>query len=512
MRLYHLAMRHTPKLPKRSIDERSQASLQLFARWLLVVFIALRLFSIFAQWPAFAGGDSVSYRPLVPQPPELNYFKYWPETLNGGSFRSILPVGFFHLFPNDGARMVAQSIVSLICWAFLISRVATWASELNTFKVTKVMLPLIVTILGLTPLITSWNKIIYSESLAFSVTCVLFGMLMESLKPNQRLSVTNSIVYSMLIFLLVTARPNLIIFGLFFSLSLCLIAIKSNRKKATALIVIALLAISNVASLYYLNLQDKTWSKSISRELTTISYYASQDNVNATTFIQVLNADRSRPSCIAPLAAPLESGKEMLWGMNFGELGKGYCPDAVKWGSKSATKLLVTWMVKYPKEALVTYRYALIESTRFADYFGMITPLPAPLIEMIYPQTDGQIALWDKLDQGPSREPHRSFDPIFLYLSILITTPFILRERSNGIRKLPKIKSLFHSSSVAGLIFLGALGSLLIGIITIPGPQGEVYRMGVIPWAILRIMILMSLTYQAPNFFLILQNSKASAQ
>ena len=434
-------------------------------------------------WPAFIGGDSISYRSLNPQPEELSYFKYWPETLWGGSFRSIFPVLFFHILPNDNFRFVGQSVLFTVSYFLFLKQIYKYFNTILKFEYIKFSLILLLITIGLSPQVVSFEKLIYSESTTISLLLFLITLFIN-IKINSKLDTTKFILMSILIFLIVTAKPNLI-FIAFFSYIFILKEL-SKFKSIMKFTFISFILGNFFLTIFYLNLQNKTWSQTINRQMTTISYYLSQDNINAASFIKIFN-DSKKPECLFDIEVPFESGKQMFWGIELNQ--SQACPAGQEWISKNWLDLIFEWQWRYPSEALNTYRTAIISSSRFVQYFGATSPLPLTLNSLVFPTVDSTVAFWESYNtSGPSREPRSNFEPVYFYLALVIVSLAInVRSGFGFITKSTTVR-------ITILLLLEFL-SLFANIFLIVGPPGEVYRMSFIPWLMIRITSIVTLGF-----------------
>jgi hypothetical protein len=445
-----------------------------------------------SQFPAFIGGDSISYRPLGPHPSFLPPFGYWPDTLLGSSVRTILPVGFFRIFQTDNERMIAQGLVSIAAWCFLLYGIDRWSARFAAYSATRLLLVSVVFVFGLSPQITSWNKIIYSESLSISLTVVLLSICMLIYSRNGASSKREIGLMSFLTFLVLTTKSSAFPLFLIFLGSILFLQFRNKiRMRRFSLVAIA---VTLLLSFLYIQANNGYWYKySWGRELVTVSYYASEDNPGASSFISILNADPAKPSCVPSISKPLTANQQMLWSLPF--TFKKTCLQARVWAKDRWLILIAKWIASAPRDAVNTYGRGVISATRESPMFGEISPLPGPITELIFPQTDSSVWLPDTYNQGPDRQARLSFDPLALYLSGIVILLYTLRNRRKP--KPPRIQSSQETLNTRNIKFLlstlfGAGASVVLGVFIIPGPPREVYRIAVIPMSVMRLIAIVS--------------------
>lgn len=462
---------------------------QQLIKFILYVFVVLRILTLVFHWPAFVGGDSISYRSLNPQPEELSYFKYWPETLWGGSFRSIFPVLFFHILPTDNIRFLGQSILFTISYFLFLNYMYKYLNTFLKSDYIKFSIIILLTTIGLSPQVVSFEKLIYSESTTLSLLFLLI-VLFFKVKVDSKLNPKTFIFMNLLIFLIVTAKPNLILVA-FFSYLFILKELLEFRTIIRYFFV-SFIFVNLLLTTFYLNLQNKTWSQTINRQMTTISYYLSQDNINAASFIKVFN-DSNKPECLVDIEVPFESGKQMFWGIDLNR--SQTCPAGQLWITKNWLNLIFEWQWLYPLEAVNTYRTAVISSARFAQYFGTTSPVPMVLNSLVFPTVDSTVAFWESYNtSGPSREPRNNYEPVYFYLAIILVL-FVVNVK-------PGLSFISKSTTVKiALLFTLEFLSLFANIFLIVGPPGEVYRMSFIPWLMIRITSLVVLAFIIDAYF-----------
>ena len=459
--------------------------------WYLFLLCVGRVSVLFTQFPAYVGGDTISYRPISPPPTSIPENIYWPQTLWGDSTRGILPVGFFHLFSSDNARMIAQSAVSLASWSLLGFSFYVLCRAERTRNLHLIFILLILLIFALSPEVTSWNKILYSESLAIS--SMLLGISLLILYKYRRRKLLFFSLYLCCSFLTFTARPSYLLI----LLAVLPILVFRYFEEVSIFARIPLVAFLLIIMFTYQSNNNQYWSERLwSREMISISYYISQDNPHADSFIPLVNNDAKKPPCVPNVDSPLTANQQLVWSLpfNFQKL----CPEASDWASKRFYPILFEWWRSEPKDALNTYRLAFISSLRSLPLFDQVTPVPQSIHDLFLPSVDSQVMYPDIYNSGPDTQPRPFFDPLFLTVAIFLTV-----FRRQGAVKIKNLNSLVSSIH---FLLLGALAAWLFGIVAIPGPPREVYRLAVLPELLIRMFIPICLT------FYLLRNLKASGR
>lgn len=441
-----------------------------------------RLIVLSTQFPAYVGGDSISYRSVGVSPDSIPSLAYWPEVLWGKGTRGLLPVGFFNLFPSDNTRMIGQSIVSLLAWIFLGLVLNRIRSKKLIANVLYRGLLLFTLSFALTAEITSWNKIIYSESLSLSFFVVNFALLLQfSFLPQNRKMYF--VFWALTSFLIVTGRPNYFVF--FIILVLFLIAHNHENFWRTKFALFFMISTISLSFAYEKSNSDYWTEHNWSHELIAISYYASDDNPHANTFFPLVNDYPGKPDCVPNISSPLPSDQQLMWSLPFNF--QSTCIEARKWSKQAFLPLILDWWVKYPIEAMDTYRRAIVAASRQLPLFEQLVPLPSFINGLIYPVVNSQVILPDSYHTGSDRQPKITFDPIFMYI-FLILTLYYFRRRYFKNQKVSEHIAYFQKLLVAYIA--ASIAMLISGVLLTPGPQREVYRHAVLPMASLRFTII----------------------
>jgi hypothetical protein len=473
---------------KKSVGS-SKISFQIF----LGSLVFGRIVNLISLFPAYVGGDSISYRPIGVPPTSIPSLSYWPETLWGKGTRGLLPVGFFHFLPSDELRMIGQSLISILAWALLGWIVFQLrSSNLVSEKIYRFLL-LFICLFSLCGEVTSWNKIIYSESLAISFFVISIALLLRILYFAQLRKII-MVLWVFANFLLVTARPNFI---LVFVTVIIFLFYKNYLGAFRSTFFTTLAIFSLITSYSYEKSNSDLWTThNWSHELVAISYYASADNPHADSFVPLVNESPGKPICVPKLTGPLPSDQQLLWSLPFNF--NNTCIAARQWSQGAFWPMVFKWWHNSPKDAADTYRRALIAASRQLPYFDQVVPVPAIISNSIFPFTDAQITLPDSYHSGSDRQPKVSFDPIVIYILVAFFAWFAGRKRKsfNNPTKPP--------TSLLGVLIAYIVGSVLMlisGILLTPGPQREVYRHAVVPFISLRLLIGIFAIINAVNLY-----------
>jgi hypothetical protein len=455
--------------------------------WILILG---RMAILITQFPAYVGGDTISYRPIFPAPTSIPLNTYWPQTLWGNSTRGLLTVGFYHFLPSDELRMVGQSIVSLFAWWYFGKVLKSLSIRFSLSILKLVSLLATLAVFALSPEVTSWNKILYSESLAISFFIMSLGLLCQHLFGKHKMKYFLFLIITD--FLLITARPDFLFYAMATFTALSLIAFRGkSRIKFTYAILSSILVSSSIA---YVIVNDNYWAKNLwSRQLVSISYYSSQDNPHAQSFIQLMDADQSRPICVPKLTQPLTSNQELVWSLPFNF--KRTCPAARSWSEKRFLPLLFQWWLKHPLDALDTYRHAFISSLRELPLFDQLSPLPTFAHDLFFPNVNNQVMYPDAYNNAPDAQPRFFFDPLLLILVFMSYFMFNWIKSPRKKQDFPQ-KIIVSFTAISLVLFI----TWILGIILIPGPPREVFRISVVPQIGLRLcssLVLIFLIFEA---------------
>lgn len=442
--------------------------------WYLILLCTGQVSVLFTQFPAYVGGDTISYRPISPPPTSIPENVYWPQTLWGDSTRGLLPVGFYHFFFSDNARMIAQSAVSLISWSLLGFSFYILCCVERTRNLHLICILFILLIFALSPEVTSWNKILYSESLAIST--MLVGISLLILYKYRRKKLLFFLLYLFCSFLTFTARPSYLLI----LLAVLPILVFRYFKEVSIFVRMPSIAFLLIIIFAYQSNNNQYWSERLwSREMISISYYISQDNPHADSFIPLVNGDTEKPLCVPNVDSPLTANQQLVWSLpfNFQKL----CPEASDWASTRFYPILFNWWRTEPKDALNTYRLAFISSLRSLPLFDQVTPVPQFIHGLFLPSVDSQVMYPDVYNNGPDTQPRPFYDPLFLTVAIFLSV--FWKQSAVKLNNLKGLVSSFH------FLLLGAIVAWLFGIIAIPGPPREVYRLAVLPELLIRMLI-----------------------
>jgi hypothetical protein len=455
---------------------------------LLVFFCSSRIFNLLSQFPPVIGGDSISYRPSKDFPNFIS--SYWPETLWGGTNRSILPVTFFHIFPNDEVRFLAMAFISLIGWTYFIYALQSFLQYRNVRSyITNICIFFVVT-LGLSPSVTSWNKIIYSESLILTSGIISFGLYFHSFTIKSRYQGVNYGTLVTLAFLISISRTSLIPLFVMLVLSRSIRFYRAPRKPLK--VFITLFALLGFISVYLQNNREYFEENGLNRELISISYYISTDNPNAGSFLAFLRNESDIPKCVTLPEAPILSNQQYEWSLPNAKK----CPELLKWSQTNFYLITLSWALHNPAPFFAYIYNFFWASASHPPLFSEQSPIPAGFSELISSYS-ASVAI-------PNRPGNFSylgyrFEPFAFFLLMTFSLWII-----NFKKKPPNSKTKIKKYSIPDISFAGllvfALLSVVIGIYLLPTTSLEVYRIASPAWNLARVVVFISLFLQIDRF------------
>ncbi len=461
---------------------------------LFFLFIFARIISFSQFFPAAIGGDSISYR--VPPNTDLTelpaIFKYFPDTLFGNSLRPFFPVSFFHFSGSDNRIVFFQSIFAILCWAlFLISLIVLFRTyDINRYiRYTGIFLVIIVIT---NQQLIQFDRLIYSESLAFSSLAIyLSGLFLSLAKIKDRQS-TSLLLRSRLFLLplgtllLTTTKTAFVVL---FGVNLLILWFECKNLNKRGVFQKVLVYALTFLSVYFYNSEIyKYRTTEISYPLTSISYYLSLDNVLVNQYISNYVKDESVPTC-AKIDSPFSSGAQMFWGV---EITKN-CPQVIDWAESYFTRSVLNLFRSDPIRFTQNISRMFLIGQKGESTLSVYSIFPSSLNNLVLASDIKSVGIWDQYETTWNRVPRNFNDPFFLFVFMILASTIIVlkgRHRHNlsiTYERLVLVLSL-------GLLFVSLIITWLIGILVIPGPAGEIFRLASIPNISSRIILIVILS------------------
>jgi len=478
---------------------------------LLILFIFARVVSFSQFFPAAIGGDSISYRlPPNTDPTELPaIFKYFPETLFGDSLRPFFPVSFFYFSGSDNRIVFFQSIFAIFCWAFfLVSLIVMLRTyDLNRYiRYTGIFLVIVVTT---NQQLIQFDRLIYSESLAFSSLAIYLSGLFLSLAKIKDRKNTSLLIGSRLFLLplgtllLTTTKTAFVVL---FGINLLILFLESKYLNKRGIFQQILVFTLTFFSVYFYNSEVyKYRSTEISYPLTSISYYLSMDNVLINQYITNYIKDETVPEC-AKIESPFSSGAQMFWGV---EITKN-CPQVIDWAESYFTRSVLNLFISDPVRFTQNISRMFLIGQKGESTLSVYSIFPSSLSNLVLASDIKSVGIWDQYETTWNRVPRNFNDPFFLYLFMVLGSTIIVlkgRRRDNLSITYDRLMLLVS----LGLLFVSLIITWLIGILVIPGPAGEIFRIASVPNISSRIILIIILSIMVDELlkvFKLQSNSK----
>lgn len=463
-------------------------------KFFVLLFLFARFISFSQFFPSVIGGDSISYR-LPPNTPIAELpaiFTYFPETLLGNSIRPFFPVSFFFFAGSDNKIVFFQSIFAILCWfIFLISLIYLFRIyELNQY-VRYIGILLVIVILTNQQLI-QFDRLIYSESLAFSSLAVYLSGVFLALSKirdqrNRSVLVRSRLVLLILGTILLTTTKTTFI--LLFGVNLIILILESKNQNKWGIFRTSLISILTFIVVYMYNSRIYEYRNSeISYPLTSISYYLSLDNALVNDYLDNYRKDISVPTC-AQIDSPFNSGAQMLWGA---EITKN-CPQVIDWAELYFPSSVVNLFKSDPIRFTQNVSRMFLIGQKGESGLSVYSIFPSPLSNLVLPSEIKGVGLWDQYETTWNRVPRNFNDPYFLFLFTIICSAiiiFIYRRKNIASTSSERLILLLSLS----FLFITLLAIWLIGILAIPGPSGEIFRIASIPNISSRVMLIVILS------------------
>ena len=440
--------------------------------------VFMRIVNFISSFPAFSGGDSISYRaPSIPQklPWFIESFTYLPEALIGNAIRPILPVTFFYFLNSDSLRITAMFLFSILAWYHLgLTLFKSFFINSNNYIIWIFFGSFLV--IANSPEVLTWNRIIYSESLAISVYALFISLSLKLLFSN-KINIAIFLAWLFSAFFVGTTRIDQS-FLVIATTSWILFRI---RKKAKSQFVLMLTYIILLLSVLGYNFRiTKTWEHQVSRPLVTISYFMSQDSYLSSQTVDFVNNHSNVPSC-AKILKTYNSGTQLEWSLPF----KKTCPEAIRWANSNIVPMYVYLFRHFPLEFSLGFFRTVIAGDRYKPYLSGVTVVPQPIHDIIFP-TANSTHVSDLYENRPSVNSFFTYEPLFILILISILCRFYLRRNQNR-----KSINTFFSINIIGLTLAWFSSALLI-----PGPDAESYRLAIVPSIFIRLFIILIILNQ----------------
>jgi hypothetical protein len=479
-------------------------------KFLILLFLFSRFISFSQFFPSVIGGDSISYR-LPPNTERMELptiFTYFPETLFGNSLRPFFPVSFFFLAGSDNRIVFFQSIFAVLCWAiFLVSLIILFKSyDLNQY-IRYVGIFLVIVIISNQQLL-QFDRLIYSESLAFSSLAIYLSGIFLILSKFKDEKNTSLIIRSRLILLtlgtilLTTTKTAFVVL---FGINLIILFFECRYLSKWIILRQIIVFTTSFIFVYLYNSEIYEYrSKEISYPLTSISYYLSLDNALVIKYLENYQKDNSVPRC-AQIDSPFGSGAQMLWGV---ELTKK-CPEVIDWAESYFATSVVNLFKSDPIRFTQNVSRMFLIGQKGESGLSVYSIFPSSFSNLVFASEIKGVGLWDQYEITWNRVPRNFNDPYFLFVFLIMSSAVVVfkQKRKNIITSLSE---RFVLVLVLSLLLVSILTVWLIGILVIPGPAGEIFRLASIPNISSRILLIIVLSVMIDELLRIFKNTRKS--
>ena len=369
----------------------------------LIIPISLLLFSKLLTWIAFPEPtlhpDSSSYRNGIFLNFELVSFlgnsgRPWPVTL------------FYALLPSDSIRILAQLVLSACVWSYLILTV----SHINFPRANKILVGLLLSLIGSSPLVTQWDTTILAASLLVSTSVLITALLIRMFftETFKIVHIFALLILVMLLFMQKLSNAPIVVFTL---IVILIYTFKLSRKNIKFVVVLSSIFIFSLGTIVGVNINN-SWEKSYSG--TTLLWQLGGQSPSAIDFRHYLEKQSAVPECIYS-DAPFED-----LNISIARISNS-CAGAVSYLKEGFQRDFIGFIVSTPKSAIKLISIGIGASLASASshYGRSVSLFPSAATALISGDITPDLRFSGAQSQEEAYSELKSGEPQWLHLPLL---------------------------------------------------------------------------------------------
>jgi len=393
----------------------------------------------------------------------------------GNSLRNWPIVGMNLILHKPEFQVLAQSVLSVFAWSFLIIVLSTTIKA----KYSSIVV-ILISCLAISPKILSWNSVILAESYSISLIVILFSIQLKLMKSETKFG---KLYFVLTFYLWISLHPRNFYFAILFIVVFIVLRFKTfwnlliSNKLVTIILCVLIIHVFIVSQ----NQGNQPFGENITYNQVSAFYAFSNHPSSSQVKDELLEVPEMK--CIA--ASTIDDIFELV------RFASRNCQTSLSWIDSNFKPWYVQFQAKNPKFALTLVNYGLVASNSPASlYAPHISILPIPIDMLFFGERNFFLGSMDSRSAEIDLGSLKVFAPVYLWTAIFLFILLLYFSRKNHSISFCQNSLIKHLMILTAWAFASMISVFLI-------MPSEHFRLGIQFYCIFLISLICSVSTES---------------